>query len=340
MYRIKQVPEDFLVSEESAIKPGKQGRYAYFRLWKREYTTQRAAEHIADFLRLPVKDIGFAGAKDKEAITEQAISVRNGSSKLVEHFKSDDIRLTFLGYGDSPISLGDLKGNRFEIIIRNLERAPEKAGFIINYFDDQRYSTNNAQIGELFLRGKFENACRLMDEEPVNGFLEMEPKNFVGALHTIPFRTLQLYIHAYQSLLFNQAVSEYLHCKYKPGELVKVPYTHGELVFPEKRPKDMRFPLIGFSAEYPEKDIEMIYARLLKKDGLEERNFIIRAFPELSSEGNSRDLVVEPQDLKIGRLEDDDLNMGKKKCEVSFSLPKGSYATMVIKRMMAAQGPP
>jgi tRNA pseudouridine13 synthase len=336
MHRIKQVPEDFVVIEDSLAKPGKQGRYAYFRLWKREYTTMRAAEHIAQFARVPLKDIGFAGAKDKEAVTEQTISIRGEDHRLASIFQRDDLKLTFLGYGDSPISLGDLHGNRFEIIIRNLDHAPAPCGWIINYFDDQRFSENNALVGKAMLQGKWDEACAHIKEPSVKEFLEDEPKNYNGALHTIPLKILQLYIHAYQSLLFNQAVNEYLHCKYPAETLVRVPYTHGELAFPREKPTGMRFPIVGFGVEYPDKDIKAIYERLLQRDGLNERSFIVRAFPELSAEGDARELVCEVQDLEIGALEGDDLNPGKKKCKAGFFLQKGSYATLAIKRMMAA----
>lgn len=335
MYTLKQIPDDFIVIEESLVKPEKQGTYAYFKLWKREYTTQRAVEHIADFLHMQQRDIGFAGTKDKEAITEQVISVKRGNSKLAENFRNDDLRLMFLGYGNAPIRLGDLRGNKFELVIRNLDHAPETVDFIINYFDDQRFSTNNAAIGKAILLGKFDEACSLLKEDMVTAFLEREPTNCIGALRTLPFRILQLYIHAYQSLLFNQAVSEYLQCKYNAEELFELPYTHGQLVFPKKRPENIAVPLVGFGVEYPDKEIETIYHRLLLHDGLSERSFVIRAFPELSGEGGARDLVKDVQDLHIEKLEDDDLNSGKKKCKVTFFLEKGSYATMVVKRMMA-----
>ncbi|MBI4149803.1 tRNA pseudouridine(13) synthase TruD [Candidatus Woesearchaeota archaeon] len=334
MYTIKQIPGDFVVIEESIVKPSKEGHYAYFKLWKKEYTTLRAIEHLAEFLHMPQKDIGFAGSKDKEAITEQVISIKNGNASLAEKFKRDDLKLTFLGYGKVPISLGDLKGNHFEIVIRNLDHAPQKVGFITNYFDDQRFSTSNAAIGKAMIQGKFEEASTLINEKSVQQHLEEEPKDFVGALSTLPFKTLQLYIHAYQSLLFNQAVNEYLQCKYSPEELIYLSYAHGKLACPKKQPENMAFPLVGFGVAYPNKEIETIYKRLLKHDGLTERSFVVRAFPDLSAEGDTRALVVNVQNLKIEKLEDDDLNTGKKKCKVSFFLQKGSYATLVIKRMM------
>jgi len=327
MYQIKQIPEDFIVIEESSIQPQKEGRYAYFKLWKREYTTLRAIEHIASFLNLPLKDFGFAGTKDKEAITEQAISIKHGSATVLHNFKNNDIKLTFLGYGNKPISLGDLKGNYFEIVIRNLEphESPKPISFTINYFDDQRFSVNNASIGKAIVQGKFEEACQLIDDEP---------KNYIGALHKLSLKALQLYIHAYQSFLFNEALTEYLRCKYCSDELITLPYVHGKLIMPKEKPTITTFPLVGFGTEYPDTESKAIYTKLLQHDKITERHFIIRAFPELSAEGEMRNIITEMQRWNIEKLENDDLTNGKKKCKITFFLQKGSYATLVIKRMM------
>jgi len=63
------------------------------------------------------------------------------------------------------------------------------------------------------------------------------------------------------------------------------------------------------------------------------RSFVIREIPELSSEGVMRNAFVEVSNLSISDFDDDELNEGKKKCTVKFSLPKGSYATIVVKSM-------
>ena len=67
-----------------------------------------------------MKNFGFAGNKDKKAITEQKISIFKGS-KNFENVELSGIGLKYLGNGKEPISLGDLEGNEFEIIIRNLD---------------------------------------------------------------------------------------------------------------------------------------------------------------------------------------------------------------------------
>jgi tRNA(Glu) U13 pseudouridine synthase TruD len=62
------------------------------------------------------------------------------------------------------------------------------------------------------------------------------------------------------------------------------------------------------------------------------RDFIIKPFPELSMEGDMREGFVDIGKLRFGEVEDDELIEGKK-VTISFVLPKGSYATMVVKKL-------
>ncbi|MFC1705076.1 tRNA pseudouridine(13) synthase TruD [Nanoarchaeota archaeon] len=76
MYKIKQIPEDFVVREKTNVKFSDEGDFSYFLLKKRNYTTLRAVQAIATYFKIPTKFIGFAGTKDKNAITEQFISIK------------------------------------------------------------------------------------------------------------------------------------------------------------------------------------------------------------------------------------------------------------------------
>ena len=58
--------------------------------------------------------------------------------------------------------------------------------------------------------------------------------------------------------------------------------------------------------------------------------------PELASAGGVRQASVKASKLKIGRLQKDELNEGKKKVKVNFELPKGAYATLLIKVLFSA----
>ena len=170
MYKIKQLPEDFIVKEINDIKLNDTGRYSYFLLKKKNYNTLRAIQAIANKVKIYEKNIGFSGNKDKNALTEQLISISKGN-KSIENIKLKDIELEFLGKGDEKIYLGNLKGNEFTITIRNLsnkeinkikEKIKQKEILIPNYFGQQRFSKLNYQIGKAIINKNFENAINLI----------------------------------------------------------------------------------------------------------------------------------------------------------------------------------
>ena len=102
-------------------------------------------------------------------------------------------------------------------------------------------------------------------------------------------------------------------------------------------PAGLSIPVIGFATEIKDEKINSIVQKILDKEEICKNDFIIRSIPDLSSAGNERDLFVDVKDLVIGNLEDDELNIGKKKVRLSFSLGKGSYATEVVKELFAGK---
>ncbi len=314
MYKIKQIPEDFVVNEVSSVTYSK-GEYGYFLLKKRNYSTQTAVERIADFLNIPLKFIGYAGNKDRQGVTTQMISIK-GPFERAKKFKAKDLELEFKGNGNQPISLGDLEGNKFEIIVRNITKAPKKIKKFINYFDEQRFSKNNAAIGKALVKKDFKKAIELLTES--SGDYERDVENHyntthdaIGSIRRIPKKIINLYIHAYQSEIWNQAAE-------KLSKIVK---------------KNVELPLVGFGTEIKDEKIKKVIEAIMKQEGIGYRDFIIRSMPEISSEGNSRKLYAEVKKLTIGELEDDELNNKMKKVKISFFLYKGCYATMAIKNM-------
>jgi tRNA pseudouridine13 synthase len=320
MYKIKQVPEDFIVKEvNSNIKPGKTGNYSYFLMKKREYTTERAIQAIANFFKTRRKFVNYAGNKDKNAVTYQYISINNLNPRQDKDYTLKDIELKFLGRGSQHIYLGFLNGNKFEIIVRNLNKAfkPDTEKQILNLFDEQRFSKNNVIIGKNILHGDFKEAVNIIIKESVDyeedmkEFLNTSNNDYVGALRKVPQRILTLFVNSYQSFIFNKTIKEYTKKKHLR--------------------KNIKVPIIGFGTEFKDKEIESIIEKILKKEKVNLRDFIIRKIPELSSEGNERNLFLKIKALKIGKLESDELNKGKKKINIKFELCKGSYATIVIK---------
>jgi tRNA pseudouridine13 synthase len=329
MYTIKQIPEDFIVKELSSVKALDKGDYGLFRLRKRDCTTLKACKWIAESLKIPLKYVGFAGIKDRHAVTEQMVSIK-GKGKAAERVSNKIMQISFLGWSDSPVSLGDLSKNGFEITVRNIDKGPERITQIINYFDDQRFSKNNHLVGKAVIKRDFKGACDLLDEPSVKGHLSESPSDYIGAIKSLPLKARLIYIHAYQSWLFNRMIVEFL----KDIDCLKASYSLGELLFPKEKIDDMKIPLIGFGTQpCGDSPMDKIMTDILSEEKIKARDFIIKGIPEMSAEGNLRDITTEVKDLAVGPLEDDELNPGKKKVTVSFSLKKGSYATIAIKRM-------
>ena len=319
MYKIKQIPEDFIVDEITNIKPQESGRYIYYKLSKKNYTVLRALEHIAAKLRIPLKRIGFAGTKDKLAITTQFISFDSVKKEKIDNITLKDIKLEFFGYGDKPISLGDLGANQFCIIIRNMEKKPKSITELPNCFGPQRFSDNNTDIGKSIIKKDFRKAAEIIAESDnqfaANSmtYLKKRPNDFIGLIRQLPKKLLMLYIHSYQAYIWNETVRQLI----------------------TKGIEKDRVEIIGFATELKDDEEGNIIKSIINKDNISQRDFIIRSIPELSSEGTQRNMYITVMKLNISEPEDDDMNKGKKKYKIKFVLPNGSYATIVIDQIAA-----
>jgi len=339
MYKIKQIPKDFIVEELIVLKKEADGNFAYFSLFKRGLTTEEAVGRVVKLLDVPRKSIGYAGSKDKDAVTKQYISVQDFNKEL-KPVNSDRLELVPVGKGKEKINLGKLLGNRFKITVRNLEpdyEFSEKILVLPNYFDEQRFSSKNYDIGRVLLKRNFKEAVSLVlmgsgeYEQRVKSHLDKNSTDYIGALRNIPGKILSFYVAAFQSYIFNESVSNYLRSKVDTYK--EVNYSLGTFIFPEERIPKIIVPVVGFGTVSPNKKIASIIDKMLNEEGITLRDFIIREFPEISAEGDYRQLLMDVYDFSATDLADDELNPGKKKIKLKFELTKGSYATILIKAL-------
>lgn len=316
MYKIKEKPEDFIVREIPGYELSKDGKYSYYILKKKNYNTLSAIDKVKDLLHVRLKDIGFAGNKDRTAITEQYISILNGPKKDINF---NDISLSYVGQRETENYTGNLLGNEFIITVRNLDEPKVNLkDKVINYFGEQRFSKNNSRIGRYIVKKQFKEAvdCMIESDQSMAGIkmhLEKHPNDFVGALKIVKKKTLTLLIHAFQSQIWNETAKK-----------VVLQGVNADYI-----------PIVGFGTEYDNAIVKSIIKDILKNEGITERDFIIKAIPELSAEGGERKLYAEVKDFKIIDKSSDELNENKFKVTVSFFLGKGSYATVVIKELFS-----
>ncbi|MBI2106552.1 tRNA pseudouridine(13) synthase TruD [Candidatus Woesearchaeota archaeon] len=323
MYKLKQIPEDFIVEENIRLDLTDKGDYSYFSIEKKNWNTKDIVKIIAKRLNIRERRINIAGIKDKIAITKQYISVFGINPQNLARIKIKDVKIEFIGYGNERIKLGQTNGNKFVIVVRNLDSKGKEIKFIENYFDDQRFGGRNHLLGEALVKKEFRKFCYMLR-------LKWEENDYIGAIRKLKKGLLTFYINSYQSLLWNKAVSfyvneEYIGCFY-------VDYSAGRFVFCSGKVDNIKVPVLGFGTEFKDKKISKIYNEILKEEKIKLEDFIFKEIPELVSEGVDRDLIVPIKDLKVKYL-DDERNKGKKKAVLRFSLPPGSYGTIVVKKM-------
>ena len=174
---------------------------------------------------------------------------------------------------------------------------------------------DNIKIGKMIVKREFREICKLLD-------LKVERNDFIGALRKLRIRRLQFYLHSYQSYLWNLVLSEYLS-KFKH---FKVKYKYGEFVFLKEKIKNFDLALINFNTEFKNKEIEEIYSNILNNENVGKLDFLIREIPEIVTQGISRKAFVDVDWESIG------FDKIKKEARIKFFLPKGGYATIVLKK--------
>jgi tRNA pseudouridine13 synthase len=334
--QLKTIPEDFIVAEIARHDILPEGQYALLEMAKRNMTTERALQLLCESLGLERRHVGYAGSKDARAITRQYVTIRAfpGIKERVERLRRDNPAVRLLGFTTEPLSLGALEGNRFEIVVRKIgEERPYALASIPNYFDEQRFSSRNVEIGRLLLKKDFIAAAQaILTTEPsaaerMREHLEQRPTDGLGALRFIPKHHLLMYAHAYQSSLWNEVLSRHIREQDPGAILVEGPVP---ILVPTKEIPSAQVPLVGFGIALPP-PFDTWYGEILTREQLTQRDFVVRALPFLSLEGGSREASFTVQDLEIGPLEEDELHPGRKRQSLSFVLPKSCYATIVVK---------
>ncbi len=174
--RLKECAEDFLVEEIPQYDPAGEGEHIYLFVEKHGLTTHQLAAIIARHFNVKLHEVGYAGLKDKRAITRQVISVHT-PGKTPEDFPElldDRIKILWTDIHRNKLRLGHLRGNRFSVRLRGvelpsvlvaqqaLERLRERG--VPNYFGGQRFGTAglNHKLGSLAIRGEWEPLINIL----------------------------------------------------------------------------------------------------------------------------------------------------------------------------------
>ena len=170
--QIRRHPEDFQVTEELGWELSGDGEHDYLYIEKSGANSQWVAKQLAQFANVPLKDVGFAGLKDRHAVTRQWFSVPRWNTPDWSLLKVAGIRIDRCERHLRKLRRGAHRSNTFAIVLRCSELLDRdaithrigrlSAQGVPNYYGEQRFGRNG---GNLRLADDWANGQRLPREK-------------------------------------------------------------------------------------------------------------------------------------------------------------------------------
>mgnify|MGYP001061106719 CR=1 FL=1 len=311
----KSEPEDFIVTEQLGFELTGEGENLFLLIEKRQLNTQQVCEYLAKFFGKRLRDIGYAGLKDKQSISRQWFSVQMNvkQSPDLSNLGNESIKLLQHKRHGKKLKVGVLAANRFDIRLKNVSDLEELESRLTkvkefgapNYFGGQRFG---------FKGNNLNWANRMASGEQIR---DKKIKGFA--------------ISAARSFLFNEVVSRRL----AQNKFV-TPLT-GEVYLLAGSNSFFSQPLDDeILKRLMEKDI-LLSAALFGKGELATAEEALELENEVVSEHENWLELLEQQGLKQERRA---VRVSPEKMEwqqegndmlVSFELPAGCFATSVLR---------
>jgi len=324
---------NFFVEEIPLYPFAHTGEWLMLKVRKKNITTPEMIKRIAKFLNISKNLIGYAGLKDKDALTIQWISIPRKYRKEINQFKDREIKILEQDLHRNKLKIGHLKGNKFFVRFKKVTPSTAKILFslikdvkkygIPNFFGEQRFG----KYGNNFEEGK-----KIIDGEK---FVKNKRLN-------------KLLISAYQSKLFNEWLKERIKLSFlfelNEKELLNLGYEKEFIKFIKNQKHPFKLLPGDVMTHYPfgrlfylENDES---ERFLKKEisitGLLPGKKAMRA-KDIAREIEEKfdELIPANGDRRIAwifpEIIEKSYNKDKAWFEMSFILPKGSYATVLVK---------
>jgi tRNA pseudouridine13 synthase len=324
----RSTPEDFEVEEVPVYTPSGSGEHIFAFIEKRELTTKDAVRALCEAVGADPKAAGWAGLKDRHAITRQWISIWGTTPEALTATEVDGIRVLEAAPHPHKLRTGHLEANRFRIVLRQIDASRiddlrrvleeiETHG-LPNFYGEQRFGRegDNAERALRWVLGEA--------RAPRGGFQ----------------RKLQM--SALQSQLFNRCVAERVQTstlgQVLAGDVMKKHDSGGLFTATDLQETQARAdaweisptgPMFGAKMRWPEGEARLREEALLQEVGLtlDHLGKWKRVAP------GTRRFVRVPVP-KVGVVVSDNT------ANLDFTLPAGSYATILVREILKRDAQP
>lgn len=170
---IRSCPEDFIVDEVMGFSPDGEGNHAWLHIRKRSTNTEWLARELATLADVPLSEVGYAGLKDRYAVTSQVFTVNLSGKEEPDwqQLASDNITFLEIDRHGRKLKRGALRENRFVLTLRELQgectdiehrlQCIAEEG-VPNYFGEQRFGHDfgNLAVAAAMFRGEWRESIR------------------------------------------------------------------------------------------------------------------------------------------------------------------------------------
>lgn len=318
----RALPEDFQVEELPLVNPDGEGNHLWLEVRKRGANTDWVARELASLAGVPVREVGYAGMKDRHAVTTQwfSIGLQEASDSGWHEWKLPDAVILQAHRHQRKLKRGALRGNRFRIVVRELKgdladleirvRRVKEQG-VPNYFGAQRFGHGGRNV---------EQGARWLEH---------------GG--RIPRHKKSIYLSAVRSFLFNAVLSRRVDLgiwnQLVDGEIANLDGSRSGFAcrLPDstlvRRCDEFDIhpsgPLPGRDGRQPESE-----AAAVENGVLEPYRALISGLETagLKSARRSLRLILKSMDWELTGAE----------LLLKFDLPPGAYATAVLRELVSA----
>jgi len=319
---IRSCPEDFVVEEIPRVTPEGEGSHLWLWVEKRSANTDWVARELAKAAGCPLRDIGYAGMKDRHAVTRQwfSVPVSESADENLAKLEAEGVTILEIHKHTRKLKRGTLNGNRFVLKIRAFEgdsaeteqRLEQiKTGGVPNYFGPQRFGRHG---------GNVEKGYSLLKRR---ARMQRNKKS--------------IYLSAIRSYMFNHLLAERVRQgvwnTMIVGDLAMLDGTNSifpcDIVDAEIEERCQRLDIHPTGPLPGEKGTQPTSAAAeLEQSVLSKWPELIEVLVSDRVQASRRSLRLIPGDLEW-EFEGDTL-------ELSFTLPPGAYATIILREVLVA----
>ncbi len=316
---LRSTADDFFVEEQLSFDLTGEGEHLFLFIEKRDENTADVADMLANAADVKSMNVGFAGLKDRHAVTRQWFSISlPGKPDPDLSALPDNIQILEAKRNNRKLRRGALHGNRFELRIRNLdvdrnalvERLEAiKSGGFPNYFGEQRFGRGYGNLSRaipVLSRGKTRRKAEGM------------------------------YLSSVRSMLFNLLLSKRVElgrwCSHPvAGDVMQLGGSSSLFVAEsidaelERRLKEREINITGCLCGKAARIMPVADAAEFEQQALAEYAYWIQGLQRCKLDADRRALRATADDLQW-EINDDVLSL-------AFSLPKGSYATALTREI-------